>query len=113
MLDSVIAAGRRVHHRVLLRISPGISQRQFAAVRSHAPTEAFLCGRTMTPLDKKTKGRKPSETAPDAPPNDTGILRPAGEVRVSYKKNPTPSGEGKNIHPRRPLPPIPDKRDKG
>jgi len=51
----------------------------------------------------RKKTEKPAQDAP-APPR----LEPAGEVVVSYHPAPPSGPPDKQIHPRRPLPPIPD-----
>lgn len=57
--------------------------------------------------------QKPDQKALDhdrkAPESSEELtLRPAGDVYVDYRPQAAPSPPGKQIHPRRPLPPVPD-----
>ena len=53
----------------------------------------------------------PSEEQPSKPaPLKTSVLQPtdAQDVTVEYTPEPRPLPEGKQIHPRRPMPRVPD-----
>ena len=57
-----------------------------------------------------------SPTDPPTPPprSRTGASRlpRRGETTVSHDETAAPQGDGKTIHRRRPLPPVPDKPEK-
>ena len=62
----------------------------------------------------RKKPKKSQQTEPEAPPAvnppTTVKIPPAGEAQVEYAPIPPRAPEGKTIHPRRPLPAVPDKR---
>ena len=58
-----------------------------------------------------TKGRDDRPKRPgDAEPAPEVVLEPAGEVVITPEETAARAPEGKRIHPRRPLPPVPDAR---
>jgi hypothetical protein len=67
----------------------------------------------MTPAHEKGQSRKAKVAAADAKATDDAkVLRSAGEVQVCYKKSPPQPADRKQIHPRRPLPMVPERREK-
>jgi hypothetical protein len=68
-----------------------------------------------TPFNaSQTDGTKSNNTKPDKsdqdPQSDEPVVLPSGgEVNVGYKERPSSPSEDKKIHPRRPLPVVPDR----
>lgn len=64
----------------------------------------------MSAADDDSDDRKPDDELQNCePPADKSKLKPAGEAVVKQHPDAQPAPPGKTIHPRRPLPPVPDK----
>jgi hypothetical protein len=62
----------------------------------------------MSQKDSK-KSQEKGNNPPEQPSSAEGIvLESSGEAKLSYAETPPKAPEGKGIHRRRPLPPIPD-----
>lgn len=59
-----------------------------------------------------TEKGKPDEQDQESQSDAPIVLPSGGEVTVEHKKNPTSPTEDKKIHPRRPLPVIPERSPK-
>lgn len=60
-----------------------------------------------------TPPEPPQDPAPETPSEPEEItLRPAGEVEVEHKESAPPAPREKQIHPRRPLPRVPESKPK-
>ena len=92
-------------------VSPAAPANLFPAAHQSAPWFAPL----RAAMARKKKKRSPAASTPQPPPppgDSASImrLRPAGQVQLNYQESLPKSPPDKHIHPRRPLPPVPQSR---
>jgi len=64
-----------------------------------------LCAEALEPMNKKKHKRKEPSSVRSV------TLKSLGQAKVTYAPQPPRAPEGKQIHARRPLPVVPEKRE--